>query len=54
MSLSGIKLTHRSQWVVCANHPSVNFVLQALYFDIVPEGLDYAVATLFADAKYVR
>ena len=48
-----IKPTHGSQQVVCANQTPVDFILQTLYLDVVPESLDYTVATLFADAQYV-
>jgi hypothetical protein len=49
-----VKQTHWSKVLVRANHPSIYFILQTLYFDIVPQSLDYSNPAVLTDAQDVR
>jgi hypothetical protein len=36
------KCKHRSQFVVGANQTSINFILETMDFDVIPQSLDNA------------
>jgi hypothetical protein len=42
---------YRSQFLISPHQTPVDFVLQALYLDVVPQSLDDADATVLFDAK---
>jgi hypothetical protein len=44
---------YRSQFIVGANQSSINFILETVNFDVIPQSLDDADPTFFFDSKDV-
>jgi hypothetical protein len=50
---SGQRSKHRSQSIVGANQSSINFILETVDLDVIPQSLNDAYPTFFLDSKYI-
>jgi hypothetical protein len=53
MERRGEKEADKFQLVVCPNHSPINFILQALKLNIIPQRLDNPHPTVFSNGKYI-